>query len=148
MYYGSDPETLDRRNETVCSRFLKFTWKTITFFFSHITLVSMVVSYCILGAVTFEKLEKENEITVKKNISSIRHHIMDKLWNITYHGEEVLKEDTFINSSIDILNDFEQELIKAIKNHGWDGNEDLNKVQWNFAGSLFYSIIVITTIGK
>ncbi|XP_067213829.1 uncharacterized protein [Linepithema humile] len=30
---------------------------------------------------------------------------------------------------------------------GWDGSEEENNLQWTFAGALFYSIIVITTIG-
>lgn len=45
------------------------------------------------------------------------------------------------------LANFEKQILTAIKAHGWDGNEDLKKSQWTFAGSLFYSIIVITTIG-
>jgi len=31
---------------------------------------------------------------------------------------------------------------------GWDGSEEENNIQWTFAGALFYSIIVITTIGE
>ena len=30
---------------------------------------------------------------------------------------------------------------------GWDGIEDEKTVTWDFAGGLFYSITVITTIG-
>lgn len=35
-----------------------------------------------------------------------------------------------------------------MKKNGWDGNENMDQMQWTFAGSLFYSIIVITTIGE
>lgn len=35
-----------------------------------------------------------------------------------------------------------------MKLKGWDGDEDTNKIQWSFSGALFYSIIVITTIGE
>lgn len=43
---------------------------------------------------------------------------------------------------------FEMAILDKMKVDGWDGNEDMNQMQWTFAGSLFYSIIVITTIGK
>lgn len=35
-----------------------------------------------------------------------------------------------------------------MKKDGWDGIEDVDQIQWTFFGALFYSIIVITTIGK
>lgn len=58
--YQSDTE-IDYEAQSACGKCLHYTWKTITCLFSHITLVSMVVSYCVLGAVTFEALEVEHE---------------------------------------------------------------------------------------
>lgn len=46
------------------------------------------------------------------------------------------------------LKGFENQIINSMKINGWDGNEDTNKIQWTFSGALFYSIIVITTIGE
>lgn len=47
-----------------------------------------------------------------------------------------------------LFQDFETSILKAMKEDGWDGYEpEANKTQWTFTGSLFYSIIVITTIG-
>ena len=43
---------------------------------------------------------------------------------------------------------FETDIIDKTKNDGYNGNEDLAEVQWNFAGALLYSVTVITTIGK
>lgn len=65
MSYRSDPENLDFEEPSGCSKFLKYTWKTVTCIFSHFTLVTMVVSYCILGAHTFMSLESENELNVR-----------------------------------------------------------------------------------
>lgn len=64
--YRSDPEMLEAIRPSACSNFLRYTWKAITCLFSHITLVSMVVSYCILGAFTFAKLEVDHEKEVSK----------------------------------------------------------------------------------
>jgi len=43
---------------------------------------------------------------------------------------------------------FEDSLLKKMEKEGWDGSEEEDHIQWTFAGALFYSIIVITTIGK
>lgn len=43
--------------------------------------------------------------------------------------------------------DFENSILLEMKVRGWDGNESTDHIQWTFTGALFYSIIVITTIG-
>ena len=42
---------------------------------------------------------------------------------------------------------FEKSILHAMKVQGWDGSEDLTKRRWTFPGSLFYSIVLISTIG-
>ena len=52
-----------------CMSFVCFSWKVFTCIFSHVTLVTLVVAYCMLGAITFEELEADNERTVSILIS-------------------------------------------------------------------------------
>jgi hypothetical protein len=52
----------------------------------------------------------------------------------------------------ELFRKFAEEVYKATKNKGWDGiiDEDSNKheeLQWSFAGSMLFSVTVITTIG-
>lgn len=47
-----------------CMACVCFSWKVFTCIFSHVTLVSMVIAYCVLGAFTFEHLEAKHEIEV------------------------------------------------------------------------------------
>ena len=71
----------------------------------------------------------------------------DNLWDITCKMD-VLNDSIWSDKARKVLVDFEKSLVKAIKNEGWDGSELLDRQQWTFAGALFYSIILITTIGE
>jgi hypothetical protein len=86
-------------------------------------------------------------LQVKQNISKIRLNVTDDLWTL-FQNSHVLKEDAWTGKVRDKLKAFEQDLLRSMKSDGWDGTEDESVVQWSFAGALFYSIIVITTIGK
>ncbi|XP_068250020.1 potassium channel subfamily K member 18 isoform X2 [Palaemon carinicauda] len=135
-----------REEENNCGNCGYYFKNIIKFLISHIGLVSLVIGYTIIGAFTFERLESDHEIKVKQNMSSVRKDVTDDLWGITDHME-VLNESIWAAEVRQRLKDFEKSLIKAIKTDGWDGSEDTTKQQWTFAGALFYSIILITTIG-
>ncbi|XP_047738950.1 uncharacterized protein LOC108680332 isoform X2 [Hyalella azteca] len=126
-----------------CGSYLK---NILKFLLSHIGLVSLVVGYTIVGALTFAKLEAQHEVLVKKNMSSVREKVTDRLWDIT-NDMHMLEELEWSEKARETLKDFEKSLVKAIKQDGWDGVESNEPKQWTFAGALFYSIILITTIG-
>lgn len=90
----------------------------------------------------------EYTLKVKSNISQIRNNVTDELWKLAAEKTEVLQEENFTGEVIIRLKEFESSLLKAMTKDGWDGDEDPEKVQWTFTGALFYSIIVITTIGN
>lgn len=55
-----------RKERGKCISCLCMSWKFFTCVFSHVMLIALVVSYCILGAYTFQKLESENELQVRR----------------------------------------------------------------------------------
>ena len=59
-------------NEGACGSCGYYLKNIIKFLISHIGLVSLVVGYTIIGAFTFERLEAEHELAVKKNMSTVR----------------------------------------------------------------------------
>ena len=134
----------DKESSGKCLFYLR---NIATFLVSHIGLVSLVVGYCIMGAFVFVELESAHEKEVKKSISKIRENVTDDLWEITTNMSVLIQENWTL-SVTSRLEKFEKRLIESMKKEGWDGNEDLNNVQWTIPGALFYSIILITTIGK
>lgn len=77
----------------------------------------------------------------------MRNNVTATLWSLT-QDQPVLHQENWTKSVIEKLQGFENELVTAMRKRGWDGSEDKRSLQWTFTGALFYSIIVITTIGK
>ncbi|GAB1597391.1 potassium channel subfamily K member 4-like [Argonauta hians] len=123
--------------------------KLITFLFSHIGLSFLVVAYSVLGGYLFMKIEKPFEITQRSNVGKIRSLAVNRLWNYT-ENLNILKEEHWKQKVDEKLRYFQLEVVKAIKQGGWDGNDDVSEereAQWSFAGSLLFSVTIITTIG-
>ncbi|KAK0175938.1 hypothetical protein PV328_000127 [Microctonus aethiopoides] len=146
MDHSGQMESDERRSPSKCLAFLRVLWKFCKCIFSHVTLVSLVGAYCVLGAYAFELLESEHEKDVKRSIKYVRGNVTDRLWLMTQNSE-ILKRENWTNDTVKELRNFETELLKKMKKEGWDGSEGEDNIQWTFAGALFYSIIVITTIG-
>lgn len=152
-----------------CTSCLCISWKIFSGIFSHLMLITIVIGYCFLGMESFHRLEVQNEIQVRRNILTkvkcsstimlitthqvkggivlIRQNLTNYLWNYTQQ-QPVLNETTWIINATKKLEEFETNIVRSMKILGWDGNEDVNKLRWTKIGALFYSIIVITTIGK
>ncbi len=61
----------------------------------------------------------------------------------------VLWYDFWQSEARQILKEFEEMIIIQAKTKGYDGKEvNATDTQWNFPGSLLYSVTVITTIGR
>ncbi|XP_076645033.1 potassium two pore domain channel subfamily K member galene [Halictus rubicundus] len=144
------PEAFDLMVETEkpskCISFLRFLWKFFRCVFSHVFLVSLVVLYCVIGAYAFEALEAAHEKEIKKSIKDIRGDVAEQLWKITKEVEVLIREN-WTDRALRELKDFENNLVWMMEKEGWDGREGEEDIQWTFAGALFYSIVVITTIG-
>ncbi|TGZ53139.1 TWiK family of potassium channels protein 7, partial [Temnothorax longispinosus] len=82
---------------------------------------------------------------VKKSIKNIRGNVSEKLWEITKDFDVLIRKN-WTEQALSELKKFEDCLLKKMEKEGWDGSEEEDDIQWTFAGALFYSIIVITTI--
>ncbi|KAG8187501.1 hypothetical protein JTE90_022894 [Oedothorax gibbosus] len=116
------------------------------FLFSHIGLCGLVFGYTVMGAFTFVSLEAEHETNKKHQMRREEEMVVESLWSLTVSGE-VLNETRWTENATATLRHFETELVQAMRKDGYDGNYDVENLQWTFSGALLYSIIVITTIG-
>lgn len=84
---------------------------------------------------------------MKIDVKYIRSNLSHNLWDYT-QAETYLHENNWTKYASKKLLDFENDILKTMKRDGWDGVENPERLQWTRMGALFYSIIVITTIGK
>lgn len=159
-----NPDRCERIGEC-CTSFGRGMRKVISFLLSHLGLMTIVVAYCLIGGVVFERIEKDHEIKVKDSIQVMRQDVTNDIWTMTNEAR-MLKEEDWMVSVDDRMRQFELDLINTMRldqgrlfdcislhvlsfdrKKGWNGYESHDKTQWTFTGSLFYSIICITTIG-
>ncbi|KAL5015750.1 hypothetical protein ScPMuIL_005339 [Solemya velum] len=132
-----------------CKKTLRVGGKRLTLFLvSHVGLTCLVISYSLLGAVIFSKLEGPNEKRATEEITKTRKDYVRIIWNITKEFN-VLRELNWTLLVEKEVMDFQRKIYLAVKEKGWDGQSDVAKGerQWSFVGSLLYSVTVITTIG-
>lgn len=84
---------------------------------------------------------------MKSEVKYIRGNLSLELWTFT-QDMNYLREDKWTDYASERLFDFENDILAKMKTGGWDGVENPERLQWTRMGALFYSIIVITTIGK
>lgn len=78
-----------------CTNCLCMSWKVFTCILSHVTLITCVVAYCVMGSYAFEWLEGQNERDVrsKKKLNILRK---EKLCNspslCNFHYDRMLFE--------------------------------------------------------
>ena len=127
------------------------------FLFSHVGLAAMVVAYSIMGGFLFRAIEAPEEKQVKLNV--IRHKethiqkILDAVRLVCGGGGSrvVVMDVEGLNDTLKtVFTEFQLEVKVAVKDMGWDGNDDMDKsaLQWSLAGAILYAVTVITTIGR
>ncbi|KAM8916169.1 potassium channel subfamily K member 3 [Spinachia spinachia] len=87
-----------------------------------LALIISILTYLVVGAAVFETLESKEEKTHKRRLDSRRHELMRK-YNLSRENFEELDH-----------------VVLQLKPHKAG-------VQWKFAGSFYFAITVITTIG-
>ncbi|CAG5123723.1 unnamed protein product [Candidula unifasciata] len=134
-------------NEGERDRLMKYArvfQKVISYSFSHVGLTVLVIGYTIMGGFLFKFLEGKTEIVERTTISKKRNAT---IWLMTA-DLNVLEQANWSRAVERIMKDFQDDVVIAIKERGWDGRDEFNKdISWSFFGSVLYSVTVLTTIG-
>nr|XP_018898295.1 PREDICTED: potassium channel subfamily K member 16 isoform X2 [Bemisia tabaci]XP_018898296.1 PREDICTED: potassium channel subfamily K member 16 isoform X2 [Bemisia tabaci] len=145
---SSSEETCCPLNSNCC--------KTITSCLSSLAIFSLVLSYTVLGALTFMTLEgRAQEGGARGGASSpggpdkLRAATVEKLWSITEDLNILYKENWTRLAEQEVLK-FQDSLIRKYHVAGVaQGNATLPVPghRWNFPSSFLYCLTLITTIG-
>lgn len=123
--------------------------------FSHIGLCGMVIAYSVAGGFIFQHLEQTNErMECEKALEKYdpaENDTMNKMWEISSAYKNADDEEQALKQFQSVLQNFRQIVLDL----GYDGSNcslygELGgpSYAWNFAGSMLFSVTVITTIGK
>uniref|UniRef100_A0A4W3JNC0 Potassium channel domain-containing protein n=1 Tax=Callorhinchus milii TaxID=7868 RepID=A0A4W3JNC0_CALMI len=101
--------------------------KVLRAIFPHLFLVSLLVTYAVVGAFIFQQLESGIKETEDYD------QFLNRLWNITLTSESSKGK--------------EGERVK-MEMENFQSHWLIRKSNWTFLGSLFFSCTVFTTVGK
>ncbi|XP_003738083.1 potassium channel subfamily K member 15 [Galendromus occidentalis] len=118
----------------------------LTHLLSQLGLCLLVVAYAVGGAFLFKSIEAEKETINRQQVRVSRSHCLDDMFNIT-ERLNVFERARWIRAVESRLRKYEEDVVKAVRDNGYDGNDSDQPVQWTFSGALLYCITVITTIG-
>ena len=125
------------------------------FLFSHVGLCVMVILYCVAGGFIFEHLEKNNEEQIcydsRDEYIDMEERTLNNTIKVIKEQEGSGQTDVLVIQLQSILATFRDNSI-AIgfdgKNCTAYGETDGPKYKWSWSGALFFSVTVISTIGK
>ncbi|XP_022671231.1 potassium channel subfamily K member 15-like isoform X2 [Varroa destructor] len=118
----------------------------LTHLLSQVGLCVLVVAYVVGGAFLFKHIEGDAETLNKQQIRSHRQACLQDMFNIT-EQLNVFERVRWIKSVEIRLKRYEEDVVKAVRDSGYDGSDVDQPIQWTFSGALLYCITVITTIG-
>ncbi|KAK7476402.1 hypothetical protein BaRGS_00032327 [Batillaria attramentaria] len=123
--------------------------KFLVFMVSTVGLSCLVVAYAIVGGFIFMNLEGTAEQESRTAIKAIRERHVENLLNVTWNMNIFRKEEWRMEANKTFL-EFQEEIYHAVKDMGWDGSDNVREknTQWTYAGSLLFSVTVITTIAE
>jgi len=167
-----DSERSQERQRRQRQRVVACCKQLAAFLFSHVGLAVMVVAYSIMGGFLFRAIEAPFEQRVKVKVVGFRERMVDEIWKLASDMAEArvrqpraslgggrgtqpgsraaaAERHNFTSRVEDIFRSFQREVRDAVKDQGWDGNDDMDEtqMQWSFAGALLYAVTVTTTIG-
>jgi hypothetical protein len=118
-----------------------------TFIFSRVGLCLLVVAYAFGGGVVFQYLEGPHEGRITEGVQRRLNITVEKLFNRSEQSK-VLYKTNWTTMARQILEDYQQELVRQTKRGHQGERFDDDDKQWTFPGAILYAITVITTIGK
>lgn len=112
----------------------------------------MVILYCVAGGFIFEHLEKNNELQIcyesRNEYLPIENNTIESLIKVTQQYADLEDQRENFEKILEKFRDNSIAIGYDGKNCSQYGMPDGPVYRWSWAGSLMFSVTVITTIGK
>lgn len=137
-----------KKKEGCCKKFMKF-------LFSHVGLCVLVALYCVAGGFIFRHLEQNNEQQIcydsRNEYVPMENKTLSQMISVMTENEGNANKDVMTIQLKSILETFRDNSIAI--GYGGDSCGDYGKeggppYKWSFPGALYFSVTVISTIGK
>ena len=83
MEASESPEVEAQKSKCTVARAKSIIKTIFAQLFSHLGLCLLVVGYSLLGAVIFVALEKEHELSIRKDVGELKSGTLNELYNLT-----------------------------------------------------------------
>lgn len=121
----------------------------ITFLFSRVGLVFLVIGYIALGGLIFQSIEgtyeqeKAQNSTKSFNIINVRTEaLVNEIWNMTRY-EFIFHKKNYTRKIKEKILEYQMTVIANKESSG--GGQ--SSAKWTFTGSLVYAVTIVTSIG-
>jgi len=104
-----------------CIKFLRLLWKFSRCIFSHVTLISLVVAYCVIGAYAFESLEATHEKEVNRSVCLIKYSVVSYVSSVRSRLEfherrtKIARIEHSIVCSLQLTSDFSLSILSGAR---------------------------------
>lgn len=147
FYYENYNLEPDESSQKCCTKHhcLQFCKKFLHFMISRVGLMIVMIGYVLAGGLIFEALESDYENKALRLSENVLEKMLLRIYKQIENNSTRVKDLSFYHFLRYEIRNFSDFFTNATLNGTLTGHVDR---QWDFFGSVFYCVTLVSTIGK